>query len=150
MRLWERRYEQISRYVDVQGKPIDDYEDELAEFTDWLKCESLPVDWRFTKAMEAIRRLPKAPRAFDLLAALLKLGSEPEYLESALRLLSALLAKSSNELRWSIRAKGLNSLLMQGFASRSPTVQRLAEECRDQLLREGFFEFLEVGQSEAR
>jgi hypothetical protein len=54
------------------------------------------------------------------------------------------LTKPSDQLRWSIQDKKLKNLLMRGFNSADSTIQKQAAECRDLLLKLGFFDFLDI------
>jgi hypothetical protein len=145
MRIWERRFAAISKAL-TTGVPVEEYDEELAECTDWLRCECFPFPWRFDQAMKAIALLPQAPRSHYLLESIIELGKRPERLNSALQILSALLAKPSDELRWSIEPKKMAPILSLGLASTAANTRVWAEEARDRLLKLGFFDLLEVGK----
>jgi hypothetical protein len=96
--------------------------------------------------MKAITLLQQSPSSYYLLESITELGKQPERLGSALQILSALLAKPSDELRWSIQPQNLTPILSLGFASADADTQRRAEDARDKLLKLGFFELLEIGK----
>jgi len=119
-----------------------DFDGELSEFTDWLNCECFPFEWRFTHAKQAIERLKKAPRSpYHLLKAISEFGIMPSRLNAMLEIFRALLKRQSDELRWSIQFKDVAPVISLGLANGNPTTKQLAEECRDLLLRIGFFRF---------
>jgi hypothetical protein len=144
MRLWDRRYAQLCQILDVTNQ-ISEYEGELSKFTDWLRCECFPFDWRFTNVSKAIDRLTRSPRSFELVKALSLFAERPERVAPALQLLVSLLSKPQNDFGWSIRQKEIGPLLARGLASQDVAVKDLAELARDLLLKQGRFEFLEVG-----
>ena len=55
------------------------------------------------------------------------------------------LTKPSDQLRWSIQSEKLRPVISLGLTSEKPSIKKLAEECRDLLLRMGFSEFLNLG-----
>ncbi len=69
----------------------------------------------------------------------------PDRLESMLELFKALLKKPSDELRWSIQFKDVAPIISLGLASDKASIKKLAEECKDLLLKMGFSEFLNLG-----
>ncbi len=148
MHLWERRFETIKKNLQKDEALISEYAAELSESTDWLGCECFPFEWRFTHSKQAIERLKKAPNSYRLLKTICEFGAMPVRLDAMLQLLCALLKKPSDELRWSIQFKDIAPLISQGLASSSS--KRLAEECRDLLLKMGFSNFLNLEASETK
>jgi hypothetical protein len=147
MRIWERRFAQIERDLQRGSALSSEYDGELAESTDWLSCECLPFEWRFTHAKLAVERLKKAPPGYRLLKAISEFGALPERLGPMLELLLALLKKPTDELRWSIRFKELAPVISLGLASIKPTTRNLAAQCKDMLLRMGCSEFLDLDKN---
>jgi len=90
--------------------------------------------------------LPQAPSSHYLLESITQMGQKPERLHSVLQILSALLARPSDELRWSIEPTKLVPILSLGLASEDANTRLQAEAARDGLLKLKFFEFLEVGK----
>ena len=151
MRLWERRFEQITKNIKCGGVSTADFDGELSEFTDWLNCECFPFEWRFTHAKQAIERLKKAPRSpYHLLKAISEFGIMPSRLNAMLEIFRALLKRQSDELRWSIQFKDVAPVISLGLANGNPTTKQLAEECRDLLLRIGFSDFLNLGKEDSK
>ena len=72
----------------------------------------------------------------------------PERLESMLDLFKTLLKKPSDELRWSIQFKDVAPVISLGLANDKPSTKKLAEECKDLLLKMGFSDFLNLGNEE--
>jgi hypothetical protein len=150
MRIWERRFAQIVKKSESMNASTSDYDSELTESTDWLNCECLPFEWRAEHAMKAIARLKRAPGSYHLLKAIPEFGVMPDRLGAMLQLLRALLKKPSEELRWSIQFKELAPVISLGLASVDSDVKRLAEECRDLLLKMGFSDFLNLDGNQGK
>jgi hypothetical protein len=146
LQLWERRFAQIEKKLknDVTSS---EYDGELAESIDWLNCECFPFEWRFNYAKSALKRLRKSPQAYRLLKAIAEYSVVPDRLESMLELFKALLKKPSDELRWSIQFKDLAPVISLGLASGKTNTKKLAEECKDLLLKMGFSDFLNLGNT---
>jgi len=143
LHIWERRLAQIETKLKFDEASTE-YDGELAESIDWLNCECFPFEWRFNHAKSAIKRLKKAPQAYRLIKAITEYSVIPNRLESMLDLFKALLKKPSDELRWSIQFKDLAPVISLGLASDQPSTKKLAEECKDLLLKMGFFDFLNL------
>jgi hypothetical protein len=143
LHVWERRLAQIEKKLKLDEESFE-YDDELAESIDWLSCECFPFEWRFNHAKSALKRLKKAPQAYHLLKAIAEYSVVPDRLEPMLDLFKALLKKPSDELRWSIQFKDLAPVISLGLASDKPSTKKLAEECKDLLLKMGFFDFLNL------
>jgi hypothetical protein len=151
MRIWERRYGQIIESLKKGSRAASSgYDGELSAFTDWLCCECFPFEWRFTHAKQAIEKLKKAPHSHRLLKTISALGEKDDHLGSALQLLRGVLAKPSDELRWSIHFGELGPVIVRGLASGDRDTKRYAAESRDLLLKLGFFDFLEIGKEQAK
>lgn len=150
MRIWERRYAQIENKLKAGNTSASEYDGELAESIDWLNCECLPFDWRFNHAKSALERLKKAPRAYRLLKAITEFSVLPGRLKAMLELLRALLKRQSDELKWSIQFKELAPVVSLGLASDKPTTKKLAEECKDLLLKMGFSDFRNLGNENGK
>lgn len=144
LHIWERRFAQIEKKLKIDNTSSE-FDGELAESIDWLSCECFPFEWRFNHAKSALKRLKKAPQAYHLLKAIAEYGVMPDRLESMLDLFKALLKKTSDELRWSIQFKDVAPIISLGLASDTPSTKKLAEECKDLLLKMGFSEFLNLG-----
>ena len=142
LRVWERRFAQIEH--DPGNGPADQYQGELAASLDWLNCECFPFEWRANYSKLALQRLKKVPSGYRLFEAIVEFSTRQERLEPMLELLKAALSKPSEELRWSIQPKKLESVISCGLLSNDLTKQKLAEECKDLLLRMGFSEFLNI------
>lgn len=119
---------------------------ELAEATGLLHCDCFSFEWRFSHTKSAIGFLKKAPRAHRLLNVIAEFGSTPDRLGPMLELLHALLRRPSDDLRWAIQYKDIEPVISSGLASDIPTIQKLAKECKDLLLKMGFSAFLNLGQ----
>jgi hypothetical protein len=145
MRIWEQRFAAISEALTSRNAG-EEYDDELAEFTDWLRCECFEFSWRLEQAMKAIGLLPRAPRSHYLLESIVQLGKQPDRLMGVLEILSALIGKPSDELRWSVQPKELAPVISSGLGSKDAKTRSLAEKARDGLLKLGFFDFLDVGK----
>jgi hypothetical protein len=144
LRIWERRIAQIEERLKVDYSSSE-FDAELAESIDWLGSEYFPFEWRFSHAKLALKRIKKAPQAYHLLKAITEYSALPERLESMLDLLKALLKKPSDDLQWSIQFKDLGPVILLGFASDKSSTKKLAEECKDLLLKMGFSDFLNLG-----
>ncbi len=144
MRIWERRYAQIQKKLKLGTTSSSEYDGELAGSIDWLSCECLPFEWRFTQAKSSLERLKKAPQAYRLLKAITEFSVLPGRLEPMLELFRTLLKRPSDELRWSIQFKELAPIISLGLASDKPTTKKLAKECKDLLLKMGFSDFLNL------
>jgi hypothetical protein len=149
MRIWERRFAQIVKKLEADAS-TSEYDGELAESVDWLNCECLPFAWRAEHAMKSIARLKKAPRSYHLIKAITEFGVTPDRLGAMLQLFLSLLKQPSDELRWSIQFKELAPVISFGLASVDLSVKRLAEECRDLLLKMGFSDFLNLGGDDGK
>jgi hypothetical protein len=143
LHIWERRFAKIETKLKLDEASVE-YDGELAESIDWLNCECFPFEWRFNHAKSALNRLKKAPQAYRLLKAIVEYSVMPDRLESMLDLFNALLKKPSDELRWSIQFKDLAPVISLGLASDKQSTKKLAEECKDLLLKMGFFDFLNI------
>jgi hypothetical protein len=144
-RLWDRRYSQITEILRKNEGVSADFQGELCNFIEWLRCECFPFEWRFTRAIDAINHLQKAPPVFHILELLYKWNEQfPERLNASLHILERLLSKPSDQLRWSVRADKLAPLLSRGLASEDAAIRLHASECRDSLLKLGLFEFLDL------
>jgi hypothetical protein len=61
-----------------------------------------------------------------------------------LELFWALLKLPGDELHWSIQPKEVKPIILSGLASGQSNTVKLAEECRDSLLKLGFYDFLNM------
>ena len=143
LRIWERRYARIEKKLKL-NEASSEYDGELAESIDWLSCECFPFEWRVNHAKSALKRLKKAPQAYRLMKAITEYSVVSDRLESMLDLFQALLKKPSDELRWSIQFKDMAPIISLGLASDKPSTKKLAGECKDLLLKMGFFDFLNL------
>lgn len=150
LHIWERRFAQIEKRLKASNGTSTEFDGELAESIDWLNCECFPFEWRFRHAKSSLERLKKAPRAYQLLKAISEFGAMPDRLESMLELLRSLLKRPSDELRWSIQFKDLAPVVSLGLASDEPSTKKLAEECKELLLRMGFTDFLNLGNENGK
>jgi hypothetical protein len=143
--LWDRRFAKIEQ--ELASKSIDpqDVHSELSAFIDWLGIEGLPFDWLHDRILRAIKFLQKAPVAGFTIKTLEKISSQPERLHASLEILNALMSKDSQELRWNYQADYLKPILLRGINSENVATKRLAEEAREILLRQGQFEYLDIG-----
>jgi hypothetical protein len=144
MNLWDRRFANIEKAIDSGTHSPTEFHGELSEFIDWLECECFPFAWRFDRTMKAINRLEKGPTAYSLVETLENLTSSGQRIDEAIRILHALTAKASNEMRWSYREKHLKPVLERGLGSPNRNTRRLTEETQEMLLRQGFFEYLDL------
>lgn len=144
LNIWKRRYTQIEQKLKIETASTE-YDGELAESIDWLSCECFPFEWRFNHAKAALKLLKKVPQPYHLLKAITDYSAMPDRLEPMLELFKALLKRPSDELRWSIQFKDLEPVISLGFASSNPNSVKLADECKDLLLKMGFSDFLKLG-----
>lgn len=144
LHIWERRYAQVERYLCKEKSVINLYEDELGASISWLHCECFPFEWRFNYSKLALQRLRKAPSAYRLLEAIVQFSRQNDRLRPMLELLKGLLSKPSDELRWSIQPAKLEPMISLGLASDSAVTGKLAEDCKDLLLKMGFSDFLKL------
>jgi hypothetical protein len=149
MRIWERRFAQITQKIKGGGESNTDFDGELAEFTDWLHCECFPFEWRSSLAKQAVGQLRKAPHSHRLLEAISKFGVMPDRLRAMLEIFRELLKRPSDELRWSIQFKDVSPVIALGLASDNPDTKKNADECRDSLLKMGFSDFLNLDVPES-
>ena len=147
LHIWERRFAQIEKKLRIDDTSSE-FDGELAESIDWLSCECFPFDWRFNHAKSALKRLKKSPQSYRLLKAISEYGVMPDRLEPMLELFKALLKKPSDDLRWSIQFKDVAPIISLGMVSDKPSIKKLAEECKDLLLKMGFSDFLNLGNKE--
>jgi hypothetical protein len=144
MNLWDRRFSQIETAIDDRRRSPSEFYEELTAFVTWLDCESFDLDWRFDRTLKAIRRLDKPPRSYTLIETLNRLASNPELLDKTIIILHAAISKRTDEIIWGYRDEKLKPLLEKGLASRNADTVRLTEETQEQLLREGFLEYLNI------
>ncbi len=144
MALWERRFAQIGGALAAGSESPAALREEIGEFFDWFECECFPFEWRAARLLEAIECLDKAPRSFSLLDRLKDDSAAPERLDRVVEIFHRLLAKPSDELRWSYQTGVMRTLLERGFASPNPTTRSLTLEAQEQLLSQGLFEYLDV------
>jgi hypothetical protein len=144
-RIWERRYEQIAMNVDCSDDLVDEYDGELFGFTNWLDSECFSFDWRFEYGKKALNLLKKAREWYGLLKTISKWGERAERLKSTLDLFHAILTKPSENLRWSIQVKEFSPIISKGLLSEDTDIKKIAEQCREELLKLGLFDFLEIG-----
>ena len=146
MALWERRFAQIGDALAAGGEPAN-FQDELGEFFDWFECECFPFEWRVSHLLQAIDSLDKAPRSFSLLDQLKDYSAVPDRLDRVVEVFHRLLARPSDELRWSYQAAVVRTLLERGFAAANPATRRLTLEAQERLLGQGLFDSLDVEPS---
>jgi hypothetical protein len=145
MRIWERRYEQIALNVDCSDDLVDEYDGELFGFTNWLDSECFSFDWRFEYGKNALNLLKRPPEWYSLLKTISKWAESAEHLKPALDLFHAILTKPSENLRWSVQVKEFGPIISKGLSSEDVDMREIAEQCRDELLRLGLFDFLDIG-----
>jgi hypothetical protein len=89
--------------------------------------------------------MDKAPKGYALIETLNRFASSPAALDKAIEILHAAASKPAAEIRWSYREEQLKPLLEKGLGARNPETVRLAEDTQEKFLREGFFEYLDIG-----
>lgn len=144
-KLWDRRFAKIEKELPAKSIDPQDVHSELSAFIDWLAIEGLPFDWRHDQILRAIKFLQKAPVAGFTIKTLEKISSQPERLHASLEILKALMSKDSQELRWNYQAEYLKPILLRGIKSENAATKKLGEESREILLRQGQFEYLDLG-----
>jgi hypothetical protein len=147
MRIWERRYEQIALGVDCSEDLVDEYDGELFGFTNWLDSECFSFDWRFEYGKKALNLLKKSREWYGLLKTISKWAESAEHLKSALEIFHVILKKPSETLRWSVQYKEFGPIISKGISSEDMDIRKIAEQCREELLKLGLFDFLEIGNS---
>lgn len=147
MRIWERRYEQIALGVDCSEDLVDEYDGELFGFTNWLDSECFSFDWRFEYGKKALNLLKKSREWYGLLKTISKWAESAEHLKSALEIFHVILKKPSENLRWSVQYKEFGPIISKGISSEDMDIRKIAEQCREELLKLGLFDFLEIGNS---
>jgi hypothetical protein len=144
-KLWDRRFGKIEQELAAKSITPQDVHSELSAFMDWLGIEGLPFDWRHDRILRATKHLEKATGAGFTIKTLEKFSSKPERLHASLEILNALMSKNSQELRWNYQAEYLKPILLRGINSENAATKKLAEESREILLRQGQFEYLDLG-----
>jgi hypothetical protein len=144
MQIWERRVEKIKSALKSGHQPRDDFDGELSEFPDWLDCECFPLDWRLSKAEEAIRFVSKTPQPYELMRTIVRFGQSPELLGAGMKLFHAILAKPGDELRWSVNYNELGPVLSVGLKSPDDEVRRCSKVCLDRVLLLGCSDFAQL------
>lgn len=144
MHIWERRFEGILREMKRGNLPVSDYEQELAAFTHWFECECFPFGWRVERTIQMLQQLDKTPEVYHLFEAIYQFGVQKDRVHAVLQLLRIMLSKPSDQLRWAIQSGELMPVIALGLASQELAVKKLAEECRDMLLKMNFSEFLDI------
>jgi len=144
-RIWERRYEQIALSFDCSDGLVNEYDGELLGFTEWLDSECFSFDWRFEYGKKALSLIKKSREWYGLLKTILKWAENTDHLKSALDLFYLILTKPSDNLRWFIQVKEFGPVISKGLLSDDLDIRRIAEQCRDELLKLGLFDFLEIG-----
>lgn len=147
MRIWERRYEQIALDIDCSERLADEYDGELFGFTNWLDCECFSFDWRFEYGKKALNLAKKSREWYGLLNTITKWADSPERLKPALDLFHEILIKPNENLRWSIQVKEFGPIITSGLSSEDEGLRKVAEQCREELLKFGLFDFLEIDKS---
>ena len=145
MRIWERRYEQIALNIECSDALVDEYDGELFGFTNWLDSECFSFDWRFEYGKKALNLLKKSREWYGFLKTISKWADSAEHLKPALDLFYVILTKPNENLRWSIQVKEFGPIISKGLSSEDADTRKVAEQCRDELLKLGLFDFLEIG-----
>jgi hypothetical protein len=147
MWIWERRYEQIALNVECSDGLVDEYDGELFAFTNWLDSECFSFDWRFEYGKKALKLLRHSREWYGLLKTISKWADSADHLKPTLDLFYVILTKPNENLRWSIQVKEFGPIVSKGLSSEDAGVREVAEQCREELLKLGLFDFLEIGDS---
>lgn len=146
MQIWERRFGQILGVAQGAANASTDYQEELAAFTDWIRCECFPLDWRVRRVISALNLLTSGPRPYRLVKFVGEQRDKPERLLSMLQVLEALVRQPSDEVRWAMQEKEVRPILERAFESQVPEIRTQAEATLELLLRQGFLSFLDIGK----
>lgn len=123
----------------AQGEPS-----ELKEFTFWLEAPGLEPEWRLA-AFSKILDVTKPDFALSMhIATLVEMLNE--HTPSVLECFAKLTAKISSEQPFYIEREKAIAILEAGFQSKDPAVRENAARAKEQFLRAGRYDLLEVGQ----
>ena len=147
-RLWETTGQLDTN---VKDKIIDFFEwrfevrepTELQQFTYWLKAECLDPQWRLS-AYSKILEISKAEDMSITVEVEALCDMLPDYTEKVVECF-AKLTKDIGDNNISIFTEEATAILQAGRKSRKEGVQQNARHARENLLREGRFDLMELG-----
>jgi hypothetical protein len=140
-KLWQRRAELIITCVKEDSSSITSFAPELASFVHWIKDECFDAQWRLSRLNEALELLEKAPDALDLPKTLERLSEDQSHLRSVMRSVQLLTQKFSDPFRWSVRKDAFKETIKRGLESEEINIREMANAARDNLLRQGLFDY---------
>lgn len=116
---------------------------ELQEFTFWLEAECLSSDWR----LKSYSKILDLSRGKDVglslqVRALNKLL--PNHLELVIECFSKLTSAMAQDSQMYISDEEAKPILKAGLTSEAPQIRKKAEDARENLLRLGRFDYLDV------
>jgi len=123
----------------AQGEPS-----ELKEFTFWLEAPCLEPEWRlaaFSKILDMTKIDFALSMHIDTLVEMLN-----EHTPLVLECFAKLTAKISSDQPFYIEREKAIAILEAGFQSKDPAARENAARAKEQLLRAGRYDLLEVGQ----
>lgn len=147
MQIWERRFGQIQEIAQRAASDSTEFQEELAAFTDWIRCECFPLEWRVRRVINALDLLTSGPRSYGLVKYIGEQHDKPERLQYMLQVLQALVRRPSDEVRWAMQEREVRPILERAFESQIPEVRIQAETTLELLLRQGFLTFLDIGKA---
>jgi hypothetical protein len=142
--LWDRRFAIISAAVRRDPTVRGMFALELESFSEWIEDDCFEADWRLSRFAEALKFVDKAPATVDLAEALEKLSADPHNLPGVMRCVQLLTEKLADSFRWSMREGDLKNTIKRGLETPDVATRTIAEIARDNLLRQGLFEYQEV------
>lgn len=157
---WAALFDHVGRSLKNSGKKIEDeihdrvneffdwrlkqgQPEELREFTFWLEAECLDPDWRLDSYLSILSIVPQKDIGVSIqLDALNKLLNS--HVGKVIACFAEITASLSEDNNLYIQTEKAKPILLAGFKHENESVRELAEQARENLLRAGRFDFLEI------
>ena len=138
----------IQKSVNFDLGSVQSHEAELGRMADLVAAECFPFKWRVKLASTALALLSHPRWSFQLLETLEQWSEQddvdPERIVAGISLLTTVTGKMSDELRWSIQTRRLKPILSKGLQHNEASVVEQTHQVIENLLRQGFFELLDL------
>jgi len=122
----------------------DDYSKELLEFYWWFQCRGLEIGWKFEKLLKVLE-LVKTPGHISMLLEELSKHLH-DHRKEVLQCFAAITSKTQPDEYFFISDEHAKPILLEGLNSEDAELKKLADEARENLLKAGSFEYLDVGK----
>jgi hypothetical protein len=118
-------------------------DEELAWFASWFEIAALPADWRLERLGRILRLVPRIDAHNISVDRLVK--EIPTYLAAVVRCFKLLSEKLPQDAYLSSERDAAKAILRAGLQSTDRNIHDDAVQARDNLLRAGRFEFMQLG-----